>query len=123
MRGPTLPFAPMKTYGPIFVNLREKLELLSLENLFLSPLTPTLCLDFPFSFFFLIWIHGSHCAMCPSHIWVHFYLETIYFFSVQFILNELSSSHFLTSEIFIKISSLESLTTYYPENHKKFRLS
>ena len=51
MRGPTLPFAPMKTYGPIFVNLREKLELLSIEILFLSPLTPTLRLDFPFYFF------------------------------------------------------------------------
>ena len=52
MRGPTLPFAPMKTYDPIFVNLREKLELLSLEILFLSHLTPTPRLDFPFSFFF-----------------------------------------------------------------------
>ena len=31
---------------------------------------------------------------------------------------KLSSSHFLTSEIFIKISSLESLTTYHPENRK-----
>ena len=104
MRGPTLPFSPMKTYGPIFINLREKLELLSLEILFLSPLTPTLRLDFPFyfSYFFLIWIHGSHCARCPSLIWVRFYLETIYFFSVQFILNELSSSHFLTSEDFHK---------------------
>ena len=45
------------------------------------------------------------------------------FFSVQFILNELSSSHFLISEIFIKISSLKSLATYHPENHKVFRLS
>ena len=56
--------------------------------------------------------------MCPSLIRVCFFLETIYFFPIQFILNELSSSHFLTSEIFIKISSLESLTTYHPENHK-----
>ena len=40
------------------------------------------------------------------------------FFSVQFILNELISSHFLTSEIFIKISSLETLTTFHLETRK-----
>ena len=62
--------------------------------------------------------NGSHCAMCPSHIWICFYPEIIYFFLVQFILNELSSSHFPISEIFVKISSLESLTTYHPENRK-----
>ena len=56
--------------------------------------------------------------MCPSLIRVRFYPETIYLFSVQFILNELSSSNFLTSEIFVKISSLESLATYHPENRK-----
>ena len=50
-------------------------------------------------------------------------LETIYLFSVQFILNELNSSHFLTSEIFIKISSLKSLMAYHPKNRKIFRLS
>ena len=126
MRRPTLPFAPTKTYGPISINLREKLELLSLK-LFFSLLLRTLSvssffyflffLSFPF-FFFLIWIHGSHCAMCSSLIRVRFYPETIYLFSVQFILNELSSSHFPTSEIFIKISSLESLATYHPENRK-----
>ena len=100
----------------------------------LSPLT--LCLspllsipfDFPFSFypcfsfsfflFFLTWIQGSHCAMCSSLIQVHFYSITIYFFVIKFILNELSSSHFLTSEFFVKISSIESLTTYHPENRK-----
>ena len=56
--------------------------------------------------------------MCPYLIRVHFYPVTMYFFSVQFILNELSSSHFLTSEIFVKISYLESLATYHPENRK-----
>ena len=56
--------------------------------------------------------------MCLSLIRVRFYPETIYFFSVQFILNELSSSYFLTSEIFEKISSQESVVTYHPENHK-----
>ena len=56
--------------------------------------------------------------MCPSLIRVYFYPETIYLFSVQFIFNELSSSYFLTFEIFIKISSLESLVTYHPENRK-----
>ena len=61
--------------------------------------------------------------MCSSFIRVRFYLETIYLFLIQFILNELSSSRFLTSEIFVKISSLKSLTTYHPKNRKIFRLS
>ena len=56
--------------------------------------------------------------MCPSLIRVRFCPETIYFFSVLFILTELSSSHFLTSEIFIKISFRESLATYDLENRK-----
>ena len=56
--------------------------------------------------------------MCPSLIQVCFLPEIIYFFLVHFILNELSSSHFLTSQISVKISSLESLTTYHPENRK-----
>ena len=56
--------------------------------------------------------------MCLSLIRVRFYPETNYFFSIQFILNELSSSHFLTSEIFVKISFLESLTTYHPAKCK-----
>ena len=111
----------MKTHGPISVDLREKF--LSLLFSFL-PCTLPLCsflvfrfiLFFPF--FFLIWIHGSHCAMCPSLIRICFFPETIYIFSIQFILNEISSSHFLTSEIFVKISSLESLATYHPENRR-----
>ena len=78
---------------------------------------------FHFLFLFLIliiiiWINGSYCL-----IQIRFYLENFYFFSVQFILNELSSRHFLTSEIFVKISSLKLLVTYHPENRKIFRLS
>ena len=57
-------------------------------------------------------------AQCPSLIRVRFYPEIIYFFLVQFSLNELSSSHFPTSEIFEKILSLESLMIYHPENLK-----
>ena len=72
--------------------------------------------------FFLIWIQGSHCAICSSLIQVHFYSRTIYFFVIKFILNELTSSHFLTSEFFIKISFLESLTTYHPENRKNIMI-
>ena len=45
------------------------------------------------------------------------------YFSVHFIVNELSSSHFITSEIFVKISSLKSLATYHLEIRKIFRLS
>ena len=52
----------------------------------------------------------AHIASCVHlSFGVHFCLETIYFFSIQFILNELSSRHFLTFEIFVKISSLELL--------------
>ena len=141
MRGPTLHFTPMKTYNPISVNLINKLEILSLKKFF-SLLSRTLpvCLPkcgpvyltflFPsliffsffrnsfFFFFFLIWTHGSHCAMCPSLIRVRFCPEAIYLFSVQFISTELSLSYFLTFEIFVKISSLESLATYHLENRK-----
>ena len=127
MRGSTLFFTPMKTYCPISLDLKEKRKKnfsLSL-SLFLLSLSLSVRFSFPLDFyllFFLIWIRGSHCAMCPSLIQVRFCPETIYLFLVQFILNELSSNHFLTSEIFVKIS-LESLTTYHPENRKKFRLS
>ena len=42
------------------------------------------------------------------------------FISFQFnlFLNELSLSYFVTSNIFVKISSLDSLATYHPENRK-----
>ena len=60
--------------------------------------------------------------MCPSLIRINFCPEIIYFFSVQFILNELSSSHFPTSEIFVKISSLELLATYHLENRKNIQI-
>ena len=128
MCGPTLPFAPTKTYGLISINLREKRKTffsffslsLSAHSLCSPSLPFLLTFLFLFILFFLIWIHGSRCAMCPSLIWVRFLSKTIYFFLVQVILNELSSSHFLTSEIFFKISSLKSLTTYHPENCKIF---
>ena len=133
MRGSTFLLAPTKTDSSISVDLREKQKThfpLSISSS--SPpsrshtarLLLSFSFDFPFSFYpflsfvFLIWIHDSHCAMCPSLIWVCFCPETIYFFSIQFILNELSLSHFLISEIFVKISSLESLETYHPENCK-----
>ena len=131
MRGLTLPFAMTKTYGSIAINLREKLKLLSLEIFFplmhTSPSPPLIFFLLTFLFFFFFsfypfflnfWIHGSHDAMCPSLIRFRLCLEIIYCFSVQFILNELSLSHFLTSKIFVKTSSLESLVTYNPENRK-----
>ena len=121
MRGPTLPFAPTKTYGLIFVDLREKRRekiyiFLCLHALSIPPLVFSFFFFFYFYVFFLIiiiWIHGSYCL-----IRVYFCPETIYLFLVHFILNELSSSHFLTFEIFIKILSLKSLATYHPENRK-----
>ena len=105
------------------------LSLFSLLTPFL-PFSSFLSLfDFPFFFlsilflslfFFKIWIHDSHYVMCLSLIHIRFSLKIIYLFSVQFILNELSLSNFLTSKIFVKISSLESLTTYHPETCKNF---
>ena len=85
-----------------------------------------LCLFFILVFFLIIiliiiiiiWINDFYCP-----IRVHFYPENFYFFSVHFIVNELKSSHFLASEIFVKISSLKSLATYPPEIRKIFRLS
>ena len=46
-----------------------------------------------------------------------------YLFSVHFILNERSLSHFPNFEIFVKISSLKSLMAYHPENRKIFHFS
>ena len=135
MRGPTLSFAPTKTYGPISVNLREKLKLISLKLFFslLSRILPFAAkmwpsfFDFPFFlipfifFLFLFflnldtWLTLRHVSITHSGL---FLPKTIYFSSVQFILTELSSSHFMTFEIFVKISSLELLATYYLENRK-----
>ena len=93
-----------------------------------SHLRPLIRFDF-YAFYFIIllllllllllfWIFDSYCF-----IRIRFYPEKFYFFSVQFILNELNPSHFLTSKIFVKISSLKSLTIYHPKNRKIFRLS
>ena len=127
MRGPTLPFATTKTYGPISIDLREKRRkkkiFFSLSLYMLSPTPPTVVFFFFFFYFYvffsiiIIWIYDSNWL-----IGVHFCPETIYFFSIQFILNELSSSHFLTYEIFVKISSLKSFTAYHPENRKNILL-
>ena len=89
---------------------------------------PPLFLFYIFIFFYLlsfiiiiiilIWIHSSY-----YFIRVRFYPENFYFFSVHFILNELSTRHFLTSKIFVTISFLKSLVTYHLENRQIFRLS
>ena len=124
---PIFPFALTKTYNPNSVDLREKFfspypSLLSL-SLFLAHhlcrkcLLP-FCLLF-FSFYLTFLFYFNFLIMCPSLIWVRFCPETIYLFSVQFILHELSSSHLLTSEIFVKITPLESLVTFHLETRKK----
>ena len=82
------------------------------------PFYPLFLFYYYYYYYYYYFGYGSYCF-----IQVPFYPETIYFFSVHFILNELSPSHFLTSEIFIKISPLKSLMTYHPENRKIFRLS
>ena len=117
MRGPTLPFAPTKTYDPIFIDIKEnrrkkkKISSISILALPFLPKSP------PFDFY--LFISDFFFTMCLSLIRVRFCPEEIYLFSIQFILNELRSSHFLTSEIFVKISSLESLATYHLETRKK----
>ena len=114
MHGLTLPFVPTKAYDPISVNLRDK-QKTPFPFFFLSLCLPSssslsvssFFFSFDFSFFLFIiffhfyiflfflyfWIHDSHYAMCLSFIRVRFYPKTIYLFSVQFILNELRSSH------------------------------
>ena len=118
MPGPTLPFAPMKTYNPNSVDLRDKFFSLypSLLSLSLSFYEHLLHPSHPFDFYLLIFF--KKFSMSLSLIRVHLCPETIYLFSIQFILNKFSLSHFPTSEIFIKISFLESLTTYYLETCK-----
>ena len=100
------------------VDQREKEEL-SFLSLFLtlSLFRFLLCFfflscSFPLFFYFplLSLICGPHGATCTLRSRFRFYLKTIYFFSVQFILIELGPNHFLTFEIFVKISSLKSLT-------------
>ena len=127
----------MKTCGQIFVDLKkkkrreEKLKInhltdaLSLSNPKMASFFFYFCLSLFVLFFIIILIiillfdiYSSYCF-----IRIRFCPEKIYFFSVHFILNELNPSHFLTYEIFVKISSLKSLMTYHPENRKIFRLS
>ena len=79
-----------------------------------------------FLFIYLLLLLLLYCYLNTRLILSHsdpFLPQKIYLFSVHFILNELSSSHFLTSEIFVKISSLKSLTAYHPKNRKIFHLS
>ena len=128
----TLPFAPTKTYGLISVDLRKKRNFFPFLSLALSSRSHTLTIalfsfiflfDFlSFSFFFPFfknlntWLTLRHVSIYHSS---PFRPQNNFFFLVQFILNEHSSSHFLTSEIFVKISSRKSLATYHPENRKK----
>ena len=129
-KGPDLT-SPLITYGPnshylILITLYNSYKLsqyrksnISLSYLFTFSPAPIPLLSF---LTLLCSLFFMYMARCPYLMRVHFYPEIIYSFSVQFSLNELNLSYFLTSEIFEKISSLELLTTYHPENHKKFRL-
>ena len=73
---------------------------------------PTDFLFFLFFFFLsnliLKFLHGPHRSMCPLLIRVPFCPKIIYLIlvQVQFILNKLYLSYFLTPEILIKLSSL-----------------
>ena len=129
MHRSTLHFAPTKTYGPISVDLREKQRKVKKSlpsrshaslRLFFFSFFPFpfdfLSFYFPFFCFFLFFLYVSisNSGMFP---------KTIYFFSVQFILNEISLSHFPTSNIFVKISSLKSLAIITQKIVKIFQLS
>ena len=123
-------FSPDENLRSNFRRFKKETKRKNKKNKILSLLfsfSPCPFLTFLFIFSFLsflllllllFWIHDSY-----YFIRVRFYPETIYFFSVHFILNELSAIHFLTSEIFVKISSLKSLAAYHPKNRKNFRLS
>ena len=84
-----------------------------------------LCSDLPFILYYYYYYYYYyfgyliHIASFGSVSVSKFFIS----FQFTFILNELSPSHFLTSGIFVKISSLKSLTVYHPENRKLFRLS
>ena len=69
MRGPTLPFAPTKTYGPISVDLRD-------EKIFFFPFSLSILalplwsvpFSFPFDFYLLLFFkkigYMAHIAPC-----------------------------------------------------------
>ena len=117
----------MKTYGPISVDLRkkrreEKYKNLPPPSLSIHVVIPLfVCPFFIFIFFLLLLLFGyiAYITLFESVSAPNFF----YFFSIQFILIELNSNHFLTFEIFVKISSLKSLATNHPEIRKIFRLS
>ena len=127
MRESTLSLTPTKTYDPISVNLKEKqiffsflsLFMFSLSSCFLLTVPSFYLLSFDFLFFIFCFCFLFFFTMCASLIRIRFYPKTIYLFSVQFSLNEFSPNNFLTSKIFVKILSLESLSTYHLENRKK----
>ena len=93
--------------------------MLPLSSCFLLTVPSFYLLFLIFCFLFFCFCLLFFFTMCASLIRIRFYPKTIYLFSVQFSLNEFSPNNFLTSEIFVKISSLESLTTYHLENRKK----
>ena len=84
MRGPTLPFTSMKTYGPISVNLREKLKLLSLKSFSLSSHLISHTLPSPPFFFSFV----CSTSISPFLIFLFSYL-------ISFLIIFLFSSHFL----------------------------
>ena len=129
----------MKFYSPISIDLKKKRReekikkiKISLSTLSLFTLS-SLPRPFDFSMFFRFYLF----FVFFNYYYYYYYFGYIVhialfgsvsvskqiFFLVHFILNELNPSHFLTSEIFIKILSLKSLTTYHLENCKIFRLS
>ena len=83
MRGPTLPFAPTKTYSPISIDLREKrkkkkISLSSHSNSLPSvPLLPFLTFIFLFFYFFLSSFLFFLIFFYLSHYFLHLTLGSM----------------------------------------------
>ena len=116
MRGPILPFAPMKTYSKISVDLREK----QIFSLSLSSLALTHCLSF---LFFRI----------SLFLFLFFFLISFYFlfFFIIFFFLVLSFPLFSLLDTWLNVSHSHKCTTCHATFHPtpdasknmKFRLS
>ena len=110
-----------ETDGSISVDLRDKqifffpfsLSLLALTALFFPLCFCSFVFLFDFLSFFFPFYHVFISRSDPFLPQNNLFIFSLIYF------NELNSSHFLISKIFVKISSLESLKTYNLETRKK----
>ena len=119
MHGPTFPFAPTKTYGPIFVNLRDKFfslypSLLSFSlSLTFSPslrFVPKKC-HFPFFFFYFSYF------IFFSFLFYFYYYYFFLFPFFCFIFVFLSFPLFPPLDSWLNVSHSHKCTTYHAMCH------